>query len=82
MASIDKIFGTEKQLYEFRTWLLENKPEYLCYVTNPASWFFTKPLNADALITIAIFPDEASIWLYNNCPIKHITNRIREQYEE
>ena len=77
MAGIDKIYGTEQQLIELRAWLKKNKPEYLKYTNDPDSDNYNK--SAD-IVQISNFPEEADVWLYKHCPIKHITDSIHEQY--
>lgn len=81
MAGIDKICGTEAQLIEFREWLKANKPEYLDYVNDPDNDFYWKPEKETDLVSISNFPEQADIWLYKNCPIKFVTDRIHEQYD-
>jgi hypothetical protein len=81
VAGIDKIYGTEGQLVEFREWLEANKPEFLDMVNDPSCEFYRKPHDESDLISISNFTEEADIWLYNNCPIKFVTDRISEQYD-
>ena len=81
MAGIDKICGTEKQLIEFRKWLKENKPEYLDMVNDPENEFYFKPDGENDLVSISNFSEEADKWLYLNCTILFVVERIHEQYD-
>lgn len=75
MAGIDKIYGSKTQLKNLRDWLTKNKPEYLRYVT-----ILSDIPENEKVFAISNFPKEADLWLYLNCPIKTITDRIAFQY--
>ncbi len=83
MAGIDKIYGTGKQLLEFRAWLKENKPEYLDMVNDPDHEYYHiyRPDNENGIISISNFSEDADKWLYVNCPILFVVERIHEQYD-
>ena len=74
MASIEKIYGTIEQHDEFSEWVKENKPELLKY-------FYQKEVQVPSPnIIITNLPEWADKWLLENCPIKWVTYRIKEQY--
>ena len=73
MAGIDKIYGSQKDFEVLEEWLQKNKPEYFIYLYEADGY-------KDAIRPISNFSQEADVWLYNNCPISFVTERIREQY--
>ena len=90
MAGIDKIYGTYDQLIELKEWLGANETEIEC-VTGwdgddivesvlPSNYIYGGR-EFEGAIAISNFPPEIDNWLWNNCPIKFVTDRINIQYE-
>jgi len=77
MASIDKIYATKEQRDALADWLQENKPEYLKYL-----YYWDWPPNDTREHPISNFPEHVDVFLYNNCPLQFVKNRIAEQYGE
>ena len=76
MASIEKIYGNLEQWIEFNDWCIDNYPDALEY-------FYPSrrdDLTPDTERTITSFPECVDRWIFANCPIKWVTDRIREQY--
>jgi len=73
MAAVDKIYGTLAQYDEFYTWIKEHKPEYLKY-------FYVR-YSSKSTITITNFPEEADMWLINNCTLDWVVDYIEDQYD-
>jgi hypothetical protein len=75
MAARDKIYGRLKEYRILRNWLTENKPEFL------GSLYPERvDLNFDQERPIAYFSPEEDVWLFHNCPLSFITERLRGQY--
>ena len=74
MAAVDKIFGRKEQRDEFYNWCRENKPE-ICKL------FYTWDDKKGKVQTLTNLPEELDMWLLENCTIKFVTNRIKEQYD-
>ncbi len=76
MAAIDKIYGNKQQMQEFRNWCEENNSEALeyFYMWNP------EQLKDSQNHCITNFPKRIDEWMLNNCPIKWVTDYIKEQY--
>lgn len=72
MAAIEKIYGSSEQFNELQGWLSESNPELLKHL-NPEG-------NHDAGAQIALFPEEADIWLLDNCPFQWLVDQIKDQY--
>lgn len=77
MAAIDKIYGTYSQNVELWDWVQSNAPKYLRYVTEPDAY---KHLPDNHERNLSCFSKEADMWLLDNCPMKWVTDRIRQQY--
>ncbi len=80
MAGIDKIYGTERQLFELRGWLQKKDSELLDYVADPDDKWYIKHDDETTEFSIANFPEDVDKWLYKHCPLKFVTERIHEQY--
>lgn len=78
MAGIDKIYGNKAQYKEFRKWLKRNKPEAVNYLYPP--WPKERSIAKEDM-PISNFPKNIDMWLFENCPIKFVTDRIKEQYQ-
>ena len=74
MAAIDKIYGSTEQWDEFYNWALKNKPSVSRYFY-PRDGYED---NNDRPITN--LPEKEDMWLLDNCPIKWVTDRIKDQY--
>lgn len=73
MAAIDKIYGTRSERTEFINWCTSNFPEALPY--------FYQEWNDDEIHPITNFPIEIDMQLLKICPIKWVTDRIKDQYD-
>lgn len=73
MAAIDKIYGTQEEHDEFRAWCEKYNPDLLKY-------FYLKDGYLDRQRPITNFPTWADMWVWENCPIGWVKDRIREQY--
>jgi len=76
MASIDKIYVTKKQYFELKKWLQKNNKELLKYLY-PLS-IFAKEYRSD--YNIASFPTWGDAFLFENCNLLWVINRIKAQY--
>lgn len=75
MAGIDKIYGSTEQWDEFYNWAKENRPGILDY-------FYPRDDYEDySDRPITNLPEKEDMWLLDNCPIKFVTDRIKEQYD-
>ena len=74
MASIDKIYGTQKQYDELYNWLKKNKPSGLKYMYMKDGWM------PDDERPISNFTYGIDRWLMKNCPIEFVQARLKEQY--
>jgi hypothetical protein len=70
MAGIDKIYGTQKQYHELRSWLRIWYPNGIKYLF-PARGGFNKNHRP-----ISNFPNSVDEWLLKKCPIEWVTDRI------
>ena len=70
MAAIDKIYGTPSQHGELARWLESNNPALQIFL-------YPKPMTKGP---VANFPLWADRWLLDNCPLKWVITRIRNQY--
>lgn len=75
MASIDKIYGTEKDDLEFRMWCAEHNPVLLSYFYPPRE--DKHPLDHRPITN---FPMDADIWLGKYCNLEWVINQIYGQY--
>ena len=76
MASIDKIYGTHPQREEFLAWILEHKPKAKVHFYE---WLWE---DVDQEHPITNFPEKVDRWLWVNCPIQFVRERLMEQYPE
>ena len=74
MASIDKIYGTDAEYREFKTWVWKNHPNKLRY-------FYPPVMAKSHDRPIANLPMWADVAIYNDpsCP-QWVRERIEEQY--
>ena len=73
MSAIDKIYGTKAQHDTFREWCGENRPEALRF-------FYDWAWDDGGEHPITNFPERLDLWLWANCPIEFVRDRITEQY--
>jgi hypothetical protein len=73
MAVIDKIYGTNKEWEEFFFFLATKRPQYCRFLYPPFGY-------ENSIRPISNFPQYADRWLYDNCPLKWVKKRIKEQY--
>lgn len=73
MASIDKIYGTQAQWDELHAWVERNRPDAL-------RAFYPRPETGGPDHALTNFSQETDMWLLENCPLKWVTDRIRQQY--
>lgn len=74
MAAVDKIYGSVAQYDELYTWCKNHRIELLQY-------FYPRDSLGGWSATIACFPMEADIWLYEKCPISWVHEAIHYQYD-
>ena len=74
MAGIDKIYGNREQWVELWGWLVIHRSQYSKFLYAP---YFD---NNVQIRPITNFPLYADIWLYDNCPLTWVKERIEEQY--
>lgn len=75
MAAIDKIYGTYGEWIDFHSWVANSeRPQYCKY-------FYPTPSYCGGHRgPLTMFPLRADKWIYENCPLKWVKERIREQY--
>ena len=73
MASIDKIYATKAQHDQFRAWCTTHMPVALEY-------FYDWLWDDDDTHPITNFPEYMDAWMWRNCPIAFVRERIGEQY--
>lgn len=78
MASIDKIYATKKQRDEIYSWCEENYKEALPFFYEWYEEWDWEEENEQFPITN--FPEEIDTYLLYNCPIKWVTDYIKDQY--
>lgn len=83
MAGVDKLYGTEKEWQELFDWLRfrSGRVQYVRYLYIPQwmDWEVNPPRRIFSG-EISNFPARVDKWLYKNCPLKWVKERIREQY--
>jgi len=77
MAGIDKIYGTYEDREELKKWLKHNKPSYLPFLITNGVYIY--PDNTRA---IARFGTQQDRWLWRNCPLPLVRERLAEQYTD
>lgn len=75
MAAIDKIYATKTQRDEFYSWCKVNRPSDLRYFY---PWY--DEWNDGKEHPITNFPETTDMWMLENCPIKWVTDYIKDQY--
>lgn len=80
MASIDKIYCTTQQYYEFKEWCEKNYKQALQYMYIDDSVWGDK-WNDNLDHPVSNFPEEIDSWMWQNCPIEWVRGRIAEQYD-
>lgn len=75
MAGIDKIIGTRAQYWELRDWLREAEPWFPWRITSEDCYE-----NDTQRLTIANFSRVEDFYLWCNCPIPWVMDRLTEQY--
>lgn len=78
MAGIDKIYGTNEQYEEFKTWLEAKNPDATKYLYHGD--YASDPFFKDRDRPISNFPEKIDNWLLENCDIDWVVSRIKEQY--
>lgn len=74
MASIDKIYGTDEQYDIFYDWCLKHNKTLLLY-------FYPKDDVIGNIRPITNTPVHVDIWLWNNCDLDFVKERLREMYD-
>jgi hypothetical protein len=82
MASIDKIYGTANEFRVLKDWIDKNKPDAHKHLYWPDDDTWETEWNDDKHHPMSNFTEEIDIWLYKNCPLDFIVERIAEQYGE
>jgi len=96
MAGIDKIYSNQDQYHEFKEWLTKNQKEIKCKMGATLEEDTWKDIIEDVLPVdclygeydytddndrpISNFPEKIDKWLLKKCPLKWVTDRIKEQY--
>lgn len=75
MAAIDNLYATLDQYLELLRWLSEHN-DHIAQCLRPWGRAETETTRAIALLT-----REQDAWLLVNCPIKWVTDQIKEQYD-
>lgn len=79
MAYIDKIYGTIKQWHLLHDFISKNKPEYINdYLYNIDHLDVQDLGNED--IPLSNFSHEANVWLWENCKLDFVIERLKFQY--
>lgn len=71
-AAADKIYGTPERHDELYAWIEQHKPEYLRH-------FYPRRVDG-AVGCLTNFTRAADIWIFENCPLSWVVERIAEQY--
>lgn len=77
MATIDKLYGTREQRRELKRFLMRHrKRAWLRYVypVRSQQW-------ANGEAAIACFPSFVDRWLWKNCTLQFVRDRLEEQYK-
>ena len=76
MAGIDKIYGTYEQQKQLRKYLNNVAPQFLHCLYD-----YDQDINDEIGIRpISNFSTEADIFLWDNCPLPFVIERLKEQY--
>ena len=73
MAAIDKIYGTNEQYDEFRSWCEKNAPGML-------DFFYEKNGYEQKVRPITNTPIYADVWLWKNCDIEFVKDQLKDMY--
>lgn len=81
MAGIDKIYGTSYQWGMLRDWLKANDRYFLIKgeIRMASEYLYDCP-DQNKTGPLSNFPAEIDAWLLNECHLKWLTDRIKEQY--
>jgi hypothetical protein len=71
MAAIDKIYGSPQQWEELHSFLLENNPDFI-------ERMYPKPRSGVG--PISNFDTWQDEWLFKNCPLDWVEERLCEQH--
>jgi len=95
MAGIDRLYGSDNQYDELRQWLIDTwiltakKPktqetDRIRAIINGCldSMFKRDGMESSDDRPIASFSAREDSWLYRNCPLQFVVDRINEQYSE
>ena len=74
MAAIDKIYGSNDQWIKFNAWAVKNRSSIL------PSFYPLEGYDDVNCRPITNLSEEEDMWLLDNCPLKFVTDRIKEQY--
>ena len=77
MAAIDKIYGTQEDRVELKEWLKKNKPSYLSSLITNGVYIYPDKTRA-----IAMFDSQEDRWLWRNCDLTFVRERLLEQYSD
>lgn len=75
MAYIDKIYGSRGQWHELRKYMEKNCKEYLAHM-------YPEPDPDNECSPLCNLPIEADKFLYLNCPLDFVLDRLTEQHSE
>jgi len=73
MASIDKIYGTKEQYYEFMNWCVQYKPEATKYFT----LWDTDDKFTHVICSLTV---ELDMWMLKYCDLEWVVDFIKGQY--
>jgi hypothetical protein len=76
MAAIDKLYGNRWQYEEFYEWCNKFNKKALDYFYE-RDWDL---YDSEDELCITNFPQKIDEWMLENCPIKWVTDQIKEQY--
>ena len=76
MASIDKIYATKEQRYDFYWWCELNLPKALPYFY---PWY--DDYDSISFYPATNFPQEIDEILFEKCPLDWVQKRLLEQYK-
>ena len=75
MAAIDKIYGSREQWHELRKYMKKNCEQYL-------KQMYPEPNPDNECSPICNLTIEADKFLYLNCPLDFVLDRLAEQHSE
>ena len=77
MAAIDKLYGSREQRRELKRFLMRHRKRAWLKYLYPARTL--RPVDGVALI--ACFPSFVDRWLWKNCTLQFVRDRLEEQYK-